>query len=69
MTEHNPYPMPFLLPVDKAARLIARAIARGRRFYVLPWQMAWLGRLLRVLPRPLYDLVFSRAQRKPRADA
>ena len=69
MTAKNPYPMPFLLPVDKAATLIARAIARSRRFYVLPWQMALLGRLLRVLPRPLYDAVFARAQRKPRASA
>ena len=66
MTRNNPYPMPFLLSPDKAARLIARAIDRGKRFYVLPWQMAWIGRLLRVLPRPLYDAAFSRAPRKPR---
>ena len=69
MTAKNPYPMPFLLPVDKAATLIARAISRRRRFYVLPWQMALVGRLLRILPRPLYDAVFARAQRKPRAGA
>jgi NAD(P)-dependent dehydrogenase (short-subunit alcohol dehydrogenase family) len=69
MTAKNPYRMPFLLPVDKAAGLIARAIARGRRFYVLPWQMAWLGRLFSILPRPLYDSVFAGAKRKPRADA
>lgn len=67
MTEGNPYPMPFLLPVDKAARLIARAIEHRRRFYVLPWQMAGLGRLFRALPRPLYDRVFSKAPHKPRA--
>jgi hypothetical protein len=69
MTAKNPYWMPFLLPVDKAARLIVRAIARGRRFYVLPWQMAWIGRVLSVLPRPLYDRAFARALRKPRTDA
>lgn len=66
MTEKNPYPMPFLLSADEAARLVVRAIRRRRRFYVFPWQMAWAGRLLRVLPRPLYDLVFARAPRKPR---
>jgi short-subunit dehydrogenase len=66
MTEKNPYPMPFLLAADEAARLVVRAIRRGRRFYVFPWQMAWVGRLLRVLPRPLYDLAFARAPRKPR---
>jgi short-subunit dehydrogenase len=66
MTARNPYPMPFLLAPDKAARLIARAIERRRRFYVLPWQMAWVGRALRIMPRPLYELAFARAGRKPR---
>ena len=66
MTARNPYAMPFLLAPDKAARLIARAIERRRRFYVLPWQMKWVGRLLKLLPRPLYDLAFARAGRKPR---
>ncbi|HKW81542.1 MAG TPA: SDR family oxidoreductase [Casimicrobiaceae bacterium] len=69
MTADNPYRMPFLLSTEKAARLIAGAIDRGRRFYVLPWQMAWLGRALRVLPRPVYDKLLSRRPRKPRAVA
>ena len=66
MTARNPYWMPFLLAPERAARLIARAIERRRRFYVLPWQMAWIGRLLRVIPRPLYEFAFARAGRKPR---
>lgn len=66
MTEQNPYPMPFLLDVDEAARRIVRAIDRRRRFCVLPWQMAVVGSLLRILPRPLYDALFARAPRKPR---
>ena len=67
MTAHNPYRMPFLMPAERAARLMARAIAHRRRFYVLPWQMALVGRLLRVLPRPLFDAAFAHAPRKPRA--
>jgi len=66
MTARNPYRMPVMLDAQRAARLIARAIDRRKRFYVLPWQMALVGRLLRVLPRPLYDAVFARAPRKPR---
>jgi NAD(P)-dependent dehydrogenase (short-subunit alcohol dehydrogenase family) len=66
MTAHNPYPMPFLMQADTAARKIANAIGRRRRFYVLPWPMAIAGRLLRVLPRPLYDRVFAHAPTKPR---
>ncbi len=66
MTEKNPYSMPFRIDADRAARLIARAIARRRRFYVLPWPMAVVGCALRMLPRPLYDFAFARAPRKPR---
>lgn len=66
LTAGNPYRMPFLLAPDKAARLMARAIARRRRFYVLPWQMAWLGRVLRCVPRPLYDRLLAGRKRKPR---
>ena len=69
MTAGNPYPMPFLMQPDVAARRIARAIARRRRFYVLPWPMALAGRVLRVLPRPIYDRVFANAPRKPRGRA
>jgi len=67
MTAKNPYPMPFILSADDAARLMVRAISRGRRFYVFPWQMALAAGLLRALPRPLFDLVFAHAPRKPRA--
>jgi short-subunit dehydrogenase len=66
MTHGNPYPMPFLMTPDKAARNIADAIAARRRFHVLPWQMGVVGRLLRCLPRPLYDAAFARAPHKPR---
>ena len=66
MTEGNPYRMPFLMRPEVAARRIAGAIARRRRFYVLPWQMALVGRAMRLLPRPLYDRALARAKVKPR---
>jgi short-subunit dehydrogenase len=67
MTSRNPYPMPFLLEADEAARRIARAIERRQRFYVVPWPMAIVGGVLRVMPRPIYDALLARAPRKPRA--
>jgi short-subunit dehydrogenase len=67
MTARNPYPMPFLLDADEAARRIARAIERRRKFFVLPWPMAIVGSVLRVMPRPVYDALFARAPRKLRA--
>jgi short-subunit dehydrogenase len=66
MTERNPYRMPFLMRPDRAAASMARAIARRKRFHVMPWPMALVGRVLRMLPRPLYDAAFAKAPRKPR---
>lgn len=66
MTQVNRYRMPFLLPADEAARRIARAIQAKRRLAVIPWQMAIIGRILRMLPSALYDRASARAPRKPR---
>lgn len=66
MTQVNRYRMPFLISADDAARRIARAIAARRRLAVIPWQMAAVSVLLRVLPGWLYDRLAARAPRKPR---
>ncbi len=66
MTSINPYPMPFILEADEAARRIARAIARQTPFAVIPWQMGLAGRVLKWLPCRVYDRLFAGAPRKPR---
>jgi hypothetical protein len=66
MTAINPYPMPFLLPVDEAARRLVRAIDNGSSFAVVPWQMGLVARVLRWLPNWLFDAAFAHAGRKPR---
>ena len=66
MTAVNRYRMPFIIDAGDAARRIARAIARKRRFAIIPWQMALVAFVLRRLPRWLYDRLFARAPRKPR---
>ncbi|KVE33210.1 SDR family oxidoreductase [Burkholderia sp. TSV86] len=67
MTEHNPYPMPFLLDAERFAAQAVKAIARQASFRVIPWQMGVVAKLLHVLPRWLYDRLFEKAPRKPRA--
>ncbi|TDV18525.1 SDR family oxidoreductase [Paraburkholderia caballeronis] len=67
MTARNPYPMPFLMDVERFAAKSADAIAQGRAFAVFPWPMRIAAALLRVLPRWLYDRAFENAPRKPRA--
>jgi short-subunit dehydrogenase len=69
MTRNNPYHMPFLLAADRAARHMVRSIERRKRHVVIPWQMALVGAVLKVLPGPLYDVLFEKAPRKPLRNA
>jgi NAD(P)-dependent dehydrogenase (short-subunit alcohol dehydrogenase family) len=66
MTRVNRFRMPFLISADQAAPRIARAIAARRRVAVIPWQMALVSVVLRVLPGWLYDRLAAKAPRKPR---
>jgi len=66
MTRVNRYRMPFLIGADEAARRIARAIEARRAFAVVPWQMALVGRVMRLLPSALFDRFAARRGRKPR---
>jgi short-subunit dehydrogenase len=61
--------MPFLIDAATFAARAADAIERGRSFAVIPWPMAWVARLLRVMPDALFDRVFARAPHKPREPA
>jgi len=69
MTAGNPYPMPFLTDVDAFAVRAVDAILRGDSFRVIPWQMAWVARLLRILPDWAFDRALAGRARKPRAGA
>lgn len=69
MTGRNPYRMPFLLPADEAARRFARIIDAQKRYAIVPWQMAIVGRLMGLLPDAIYDRLAAKAGRKPRKAA
>jgi NAD(P)-dependent dehydrogenase (short-subunit alcohol dehydrogenase family) len=66
LTARNPYSMPFLMPVQVFAERAFRAVSRGRSYCVIPWQMAVVAKLLRLLPNPLYDRLFAGRGRKAR---
>lgn len=66
MTQGNPYPMPFLMPVEKFAARAVAAIDAGVSYRVIPWQMGMVAKLMRLLPDWFYDFASSKAQRKPR---
>ena len=66
MTRANPYPMPFIVSAEDAARRIARRIAKAPRVTVVPWPMAIVARVMGCIPGWLYDAVARHAPRKPR---
>jgi short-subunit dehydrogenase len=55
MTEKNRFQMPFLMPVDRAVRIIADGIERGAREVEFPRPLALLTRLSRLLPNAVYE--------------
>ncbi len=66
LTAGNTYGMPFLMQPSEFADQAFRAIAAGTSYRVIPWQMAVVAKLLRVLPNPLYDRVMAGRGRKKR---
>jgi short-subunit dehydrogenase len=60
MTEKNQFRMPFLMTVDKAARIIAEGIERGARVVEFPKPMSLLVRFARLLPDAVWDRVVKR---------
>jgi short-subunit dehydrogenase len=68
LTRENTYSMPFLMPADAFASQAFKAIERGSSYAVIPWQMAWVARLLRVLPNWVFDALLAGRPRKHRQD-
>ncbi|SHE42423.1 Short-chain dehydrogenase [Lampropedia hyalina DSM 16112] len=67
MTADNPFPMPFLMPADRFAAKAYAVIEAQRSYCVIPWQMGWVARLLRVLPDAVFDRALAGRGRKPRS--
>jgi len=57
MSESLPFRPPFLWTADRAARHVARALARGRREILFPWPLAVAVRVLAILPTAVTDRV------------
>lgn len=66
LTARNPFPMPFLMEPEQAARIIARGLARNKGVIAFPLPLflgMWVASNL--LPGPLGDFIFSRLPAKP----
>lgn len=60
LTDRNRFPMPFLMPVEAAARRLRRGLESDRFEIVFPRRLAWLLKLLRILPHPIYFPIVRR---------
>lgn len=64
MTEKNRFRMPFIMQPERAARIIADGIERGKRLVEFPWQMGKLMRIVRLLPDALYERITAPYSRR-----
>ena len=64
MTDANDFPMPFLMPADKAAAIMARGLARNTAVIAFPWPMLALVKALSILPAGLRQALFTRLPAK-----
>jgi len=67
LTRKNRYAMPFLMQAEDFADQAFEAIRVGVTYRVIPWQMGWVAKGLRLLPNWLFDRVLSGRPRKRRA--
>ena len=65
MTDCNPFPMPFLMSPDKAARIIVSRLARNHARIAFPWPLYAALRALGALPAGLRDRLLRATPRKP----
>ena len=69
MTSHNQHAMPFLMDLDPAVRLMARAIKKRKKSLAFPWPLAAIVWSARFLPRPAYDWVAGQVDRRKDAQS
>jgi NADP-dependent 3-hydroxy acid dehydrogenase YdfG len=61
LTDRNRFPMPFLMPVDRAAEALVKGLERGRREVHFPKLFTGFLKFLRILPYPVYHWIIWRA--------
>jgi short-subunit dehydrogenase len=66
LTQKNRYAMPFLMEAQDFADKAFEVITSGASYQVIPWQMGWVAKVMRMLPNALFDKLFSGRPRKHR---
>jgi len=62
LTAKNKFPMPFLMELDDAVKVMTRGIERGAKVISYPLPMVAFTRTLGVIPRSLYEPLAARVR-------
>jgi len=60
MTEHNDFPMPFLMETEDAARKMIEGLKAQKFEIAFPWQLVWILKLLNLLPYRVYHYLIRK---------
>ncbi len=59
LTKQNSHPMPFIMPADRAAQKMVKAITKKKMIFATPFLMATAVRLISMLPRTWYRFIMT----------
>ncbi len=59
MTDVNEFKMPFLMPADKAAKIILKGIKKEKRIIQFPFPTVIASKLIGLMPNFLYDYLIQ----------
>jgi short-subunit dehydrogenase len=62
MTDQNKFKMPLIMPVERAAKIIARGLAKHKAYINFPFGTYFVAAFMRVIPNPWYEFVMRRAR-------
>jgi short-subunit dehydrogenase len=63
LTEHNRFPMLFLMEPEAAASAIVKGLLAGDTEIHFPKRLSWPAKLVTALPRPVYEWLVGKAMR------
>jgi short-subunit dehydrogenase len=67
MTDRNEFKMPFLMPADKAARIIVSGIKKEKRIIQFPLSMVLITKIVGNIPGRIYEYLAIKQQAKMEA--
>jgi short-subunit dehydrogenase len=67
MTEGNTFPMPLLMDLDRATRIIRRGLARNKARIAFPWILQFILRIITALPPNWIDPLVRKLPKKAAA--